>query len=127
VHGSPAAARVKQVHVQVLYFAGCPNYERAQELVAQVAAALGAAPRLELFEVADARAAVALRFLGSPTIRVDGHDVEPGADAREDFAFACRVYRTPRGELEVPDPTWIRRALVTASHADGNLGGSEPL
>jgi hypothetical protein len=36
-----------------------------------------------------------LRFLGSPTIRVNGHDVEPGADQRQDFAYACRIYRTP--------------------------------
>jgi hypothetical protein len=107
---------VKQVHVQVLHFAGCPNYERAQELVAQAAAELDFAARIELVEVEDAQSAVTLRFLGSPTIRVDGHDVEPGADARDDFAFACRVYRTPHGELDVPDPTWIRRALVTAAH-----------
>jgi hypothetical protein len=38
-----------------------------------------------------------LRFLGSPTVRVDGRDVEPGVDARDDFGLKCRLYRTQEG------------------------------
>jgi hypothetical protein len=67
--------------------------------------------------VPDADAAVALRFLGSPTVRVDGHDVEPGADERRDFVLACRVYQTDQGTAGEPDEAWIRAALKRASRA----------
>lgn len=34
---------------------------------------------------------MALRFLGSPTIRIDGHDVEPGADTRHGAELLFQV------------------------------------
>jgi hypothetical protein len=84
------------------------------ELIARTAIELGIEPRIDVVEVGDARAAAELRFLGSPTVRIEGHDVEPGADGRNDFAFACRLYRTDSGVLEAPDPSWIRTALTAA-------------
>ncbi len=32
-------------------------------------------------------------FLGSPTVRIHGGDVEPGAGDRDDFGLKCRIYR----------------------------------
>jgi hypothetical protein len=58
-----------------------------------------------------------LRFLGSPTVRVDGRDVEPGADERDEFALACRVYRTQDGLRGQPDPEWITAALRASQTA----------
>jgi hypothetical protein len=105
---------MKRPRVEVLYFAGCRNFERARELVERTAIELGLEPRIELVEVTDADAAVELRVLGSPTVRVDGRDVEPGAAERGDFAFSCRLYRTERGVVEEPDALWIRKALTAA-------------
>ena len=68
--------------VEILYFDGCPNHEPARDLVEQVAAELGLQAQIELVEVPDADTATRLRFLGSPSVRVDGRDVEPGADER---------------------------------------------
>ena len=107
---------MKGPRVEVLYFAGCPSYERAHELVETTLAELGLSSQVELVEMTDADRTAELRFLGSPTVRVDGHDVEPRADEREDFAFACRVYRTGGRVLTVPDPSWIREALAAAVH-----------
>ena len=105
---------MKHPRVQVLYFAACPSYQHVYELVEKTLAELGLSSQVELIEVTDADRAAELRFLGSPTVRVDGHDVEPGADEREDYAFACRVYRTERGFSETPDPVWVREALEAA-------------
>lgn len=115
--GRSAAFRgkTKLPRVEVLYFAGCPNYEGVLELIERTTAELGVEPEIDLVEVSDAEAAVELRFLGSPTVRVDGRDVEPGAEARGDFTFSCRLYRTDRGVVEAPDPVWIRTALAAAS------------
>ena len=69
------------MRVEILYFDGCPNHHGARELVQQVSSELGVAPEIRMVEVADLEAAERLRFLGSPSVRVDGCDVEPGADA----------------------------------------------
>ena len=58
-----------------------------------------------MIDVPDAEAAAALRFIGSPTVRVDGHDIEPGADTRDGFVLACRVYKTDSGYSGQPDET----------------------
>ena len=101
--------------VEILYFDGCPNHEPARALVERVAAELRVEPTIELVEVVDPEAAVDLRFLGSPTIRVDGRDVEPGADERREFVLSCRVYRTERGLAGQPAEAWIREALSGAA------------
>jgi hypothetical protein len=97
--------------VEILYFEGCPNHEPARALVERLARQLRVEPEVILVEVADPEAAIALRFLGSPTVRVDGVDVEPGAEERRDFAFSCRIYRSERGVSEQPEESWVRAAL----------------
>jgi hypothetical protein len=101
--------------VEILYFDGCANHEPARALVERVAAELRVEPAIELVEVANADSAEELRFLGSPTIRVEGRDVEPGADGRHEFALSCRVYRNERGLARQPDEAWIREALTGAA------------
>ena len=98
--------------VEILYFEACPNYEGARALVERIAAELDVEPEIHMVEVPNAGAVVQQRFLGSPTVRVDGRDVEPGADERSDFVFACRVYRIERGFSRQPDERWVRDALV---------------
>jgi hypothetical protein len=106
---------VRRPRVEILYFDGCPNHEPARALVERVAAELQLKPTIDLVEVADAESAAQLRFLGSPTIRVDGRDVEPGASERQEFVLSCRVYRTERGLGGQPDEAWIREALTEPS------------
>jgi hypothetical protein len=106
---------MRRPRVEILYFDGCPNHEAARALVERIAAELRVEPRIELVDVPDAAAAAQLRFLGSPTVRVDGRDVEPGADERGEFVFSCRVYRGERGFSGQPDARWVREALSQAA------------
>ena len=99
--------------VELLYFEGCPNYGSTRDLVVRVAAEERVTPDVRLVLVPSPDAAEEMRFLGSPTVRVNGHDVEPGADERDRFQFACRVYRTEAGLSGQPDPGWIRSALAS--------------
>jgi hypothetical protein len=48
-------------------------------------------------------------------VRVDGVDVEPGADERRDFALSCRIYIGVRGIADQPEESWVREALVEAA------------
>jgi len=65
--------------------------------------------------VPDGEAARNLRFLGSPTVRVNGRDVEPGAEERPDFTLSCRVYRSEQGFAGQPPERWVRQALAEAA------------
>ena len=106
---------MRRPRVKILYFDGCPNHEPARALVERVAAELGLHAKIELIEVADADSASRLRFLGSPSVRVEGRDVEPGADERSEFVLSCRVYRSERGLVGQPEADWLRSALREAS------------
>jgi hypothetical protein len=102
------------VIVEVLSFEGCPNGGPARVTVERLLASLGLEAEIREIDVPDPETAERLRFLGSPTVRVDGRDVEPGADLRRDFTLACRVFRTDQGYRGQPDERLIRAALLEA-------------
>lgn len=99
------------MRVELLYFDGCPNHEALADRLPDVLRAAGASARVDPVRVASEDDARRLRFLGSPTVRVDGRDVEAGADERGDFGLKCRLYRTAGGLRGVPPDEWIRAAL----------------
>jgi hypothetical protein len=106
---------MRRPRVEILYFDGCPNHEPALALVERLARQLHVETEIDLVEVADPDVAVKLRFLGSPTVRVNGIDVEPGAQERRDFAFSCRIYNSEGGASEQPEESWVRGALLEAA------------
>jgi hypothetical protein len=97
--------------VELLYFDGCPNYGEARASIERIAAEDHVMIDLRLVEVTTPEVAEAMRFLGSPSVRVNGRDVEPGADDRDTFVIACRVYQTEAGIGGQPSDAWIRAAL----------------
>jgi hypothetical protein len=102
------------MRVEVLYFDGCPNWPRTHFVLDRLLDELGVQADVVPVHVADAEDAQRLRFLGSPTVRVDGRDVEPGADERTEFALGCRVYSSNGRISGEPDEQWIRTALLEA-------------
>jgi hypothetical protein len=106
VHAAPARA------VELLYCDGCPHYEALLPRLHELLRGAGAGDRVQLRRIPDERAARRARFLGSPTVRVDGHDVEPGASQRRDFGIKCRLYATGDGLRPMPRDEWILDALA---------------
>lgn len=98
--------------VEVLYFDGCPNHVPALALIERVAGNLGLEPELRLVKVVDQEAAQRMGFLGSPTIRVGGRDVDPYTEERTDYGLSCRVFRTEAGITGQPDERWVRDAFA---------------
>ena len=97
------------VKLEILYFDGCPNHQQVLPMLRELAAEHGA--DLEQRPVETAEDAEQAGFLGSPSIRVDGRDVEPGAERRTDFGLKCRLYRSAGGQSGVPPREWVERAL----------------
>jgi len=97
--------------IELLYWEGCPSHPEALALLEEVLAEHGVDGTVELREVETDADAEALRFPGSPTIRIDGRDVDPkGAEARP--ALTCRIYFLPDGRVSpVPSREQLEEAL----------------
>ena len=78
--------------IEILYFDGCPHYERTLELARDVVGEMGLDVDIRDVPVGSAAEAEEMRFLGSPSVRVNGRDIEPEARERIDFALGCRIY-----------------------------------
>ena len=100
--------------VEVLYVDGCPHYQALLTHVEDLALLAGVRVRIRLRQIPDEPTAVHERFLGSPTVRIEGHDVEPGADHRSNYGLVCRRYDTDQGQRGMPPDQWILDALKTA-------------
>ena len=101
--------------VELLWWKGCPSYPGALEDVRVAMAEAGLDPAaVEMREVPTDEEARREGFVGSPTIRIDGKDVQP-PNAHEPVALACRVYRLRDGRISpTPDPADVRDALARA-------------
>jgi hypothetical protein len=107
--------------VEFLWFSGCPNHEQARALLRQVIDEVAPGTAIEDIDASDPSIAQALRFPGSPTIRVDGRDIDPSFKDPGEYAPACRVYWTPDGPRGAPPRVWIEAALRRGAHESGRL------
>lgn len=96
--------------IELYYWEGCPSYPEARELLQEVLDERGIAEPIEMREVVTFEEAAELAFPGSPTIRIDGRDVDPEG-AQGPPALTCRIYRLP-GDRVSPIPS--RRQLEEA-------------
>jgi len=97
--------------IEFLYFDDCPSHPEALELLRGVLAERGLEDAIEVHEVRTDAQARALGFPGSPTIRIDGRDVDP-AGASHPPALGCRVYRLADGRVSpLPSRAQIEAAL----------------
>lgn len=101
--------------IEVLYIEQCPNYAEALALVERVWAELGIDAELRTTLISDQAAAEQVGFPGSPTVRVDGHDVEPGSEPPAEITLACRLYRHEHHFAGQPEERWVREALLRAA------------
>jgi hypothetical protein len=102
------------MRIELLYFDGCPSHERLQPRLERLLREGAVSDPIELRRVESAEAAELERFIGSPTLRIDGQDIEPGADQRSDFGLKCRLYRSADGTSGQPPDAWITGALERA-------------
>ena len=100
--------------VELLWWRGCPSTEAAHRALSDVMQRAGLDPGgIELREIETDEQAEAEDFAGSPTIVIDGRQVQPAAD--EPRGLTCRIYRLRDGRPSpVPDSADLRDALRQA-------------
>ena len=104
--------------IEVLYFDGCPNHERLVTHLPQLLEHEDITAEVVLRNIPDTDTAIQERFLGSPTVRLNGHDIDPGAHQRDDYGLKCRLYHTATGLGGLPPDQWILDAI--AAHQPAN-------
>jgi copper chaperone CopZ len=103
------------VKIEVLYFDGCPNHLLTVETVKETLKQEGLAGEVVEVNVRDDASARSAGFLGSPTVRIDGLDVEPSARLSKEFGMTCRTYTEEGTRVGLPSRQLIRTALREAA------------
>ena len=102
--------------IEFLYWEDCPSHPQAWSLLQEAMAELGVESPVEQIEVLTDKDAERLAFPGSPTIRVNGVDIDPGGAAQMGTALTCRIYRLQDGRFSpVPSKEMIKQALAGES------------
>lgn len=103
------------VDVELLVVEDCPHEGSTAQLLRRALDDVGLArTRIHTTVVRTPEQAIALKFVGSPSVRINGRDVVEPSGRR--YGLACRVYQTDAGRSGTPDLTTLRRELKR--HAD---------
>lgn len=102
------------MQVELFVSPSCSHRDQARAIIDEAIAASGQAATPEVIVIGDYEDAKARRFFGSPTVRVNGMDVEYGDREPEEFATSCRYYNSPEGWLPLPSKGLVLRGIETA-------------
>lgn len=97
--------------IEFLYFEGCPNYKPALDNLRQALDETGLIAEIEMVDIADHTQAVDRRCLGSPSIRINGRDLEADSEHSLDYSMCCRRYRYGGEILGYPSKAMISEVL----------------
>ena len=100
--------------LELLYLAGCPNHDLTLDLVRLVLQAEGVPVQVQEILIRDYKDACAHRFPGSPTVRVNGQDIENPPPEQFRVGFACRTYMVEGKPQGVPPRAWLEKAIRAA-------------
>ena len=105
--------------VELLYVADCPNADGARRLLKRTLSELGIAQEISEVQVSDPGQAEALKFPGSPTIRIDGADLDTALPGQGSYGLSCRTYLIDGRLVGKPSQEMIREAMRSViSRAD---------
>ncbi|MBE0068514.1 DF family (seleno)protein [Thermoanaerobacterium thermosaccharolyticum] len=101
------------MQISFLYFEGCPNSEPALNLLKEVLNEKGIKGEIELIKIESQEDAYRYKFLGSPSIHINGKDIEKERRNDEPL-YGCRVYKTIDGYSGIPSREMILYAVNEA-------------
>jgi copper chaperone CopZ len=106
------------IKVEVLYIRECPNHAPMLAAVKDIILGLGLSATVHEREIRDEQDATRVRFRGSPTLLINGHDLEPDEGYEGPFSLCCRMY----GGKGLPPREQIEAALLGVAGRDLAVG-----
>lgn len=100
------------MNIEVLYFEGCPNHLPAIEMLRETLKSLGRQDEIHQVEVHTQADAESMAFVGSPSIRINGADIEPWARTAKAFGMSCRTYLDGSHRSGIPSRELLCRAIT---------------
>jgi hypothetical protein len=97
--------------IEVLHVPDCPNHAIALERLREILANESFQADISEVLVTDETTAQSLKFPGSPTIRINGRDIEPPDEKMASFGLMCRLYADGNG---APSNQRLRNAIRSA-------------
>ena len=95
--------------IEFLYFDGCPSYIPALENLEQVVTKDFPTATVKLIRIDSQQDSEKYGFMGSPSIRVDGRDLE---DKQGASSYNCRLYQIEGKLSGVPSANFIREKIT---------------
>jgi len=101
--------------VELLYIAECANHPEAARMLRETLREYGFRDEVSEIEVTESAQAQALTFIGSPSIRIDGKDIEPTLPEQPHYGLSCRTYLVDGKLAGLPSLDMIRAAICSAA------------
>lgn len=101
----------KNLKIELLYFAECPSWKNALDLLTTVIDEIGLDAEVDLIRVETQDEANIYQFVGSPTFRINGRDLFPSN--QDHYALGCRVYPTSAGLKGWPTEEMLKEKIST--------------
>jgi len=102
------------VKIELLYFEGCPYYQTALKYLEEIINEQKLGIQVDMVRIESDEQALRNKFVGSPTVRINGQDIEPGVRDLKDFSMRCRLYSEAGSITGWPGKDLIRHALKEA-------------
>ncbi|MDW8106692.1 MAG: thioredoxin family protein [Armatimonadota bacterium] len=101
------------MRIELLYYPECPSHERALELIYEALALEGKQAEVQVIRIETEEQAIQHRFVGSPTIRIDGRELQP--QPHLPYRLTCRAFLHEDGRIApVPSLATLREAVRSA-------------
>lgn len=111
-----ASMLTEPLQIEFLYWEECPSHERALRLLKDVLNEENVPAHIQMIRVESDAEAEKLHFPGSPTIRVNGFDVDD--NPADPIGLSCRVYHEADGSVSpLPPREKIVRAIRDQTRA----------
>lgn len=107
----PRRDSIERLSISFQYCEQCPSYEQALERLRKVLVEENVQATLEIIKVQSDEQARQLQFIGSPTIQINGKDIDtPSSSIYR--ADACRIYTLDDGRVSpLPSENMIRKTV----------------
>lgn len=96
--------------IELLYIEGCPSWQNGLENLKIALREEETNALVSTIKVKDNDHAARLKFLGSPSFRIDGKDLWP--EERPSYSISCRIYKTPAGLKGWPSVAMLREKIL---------------